>query len=402
MIVENRIRFEKALPVIQQLKQQGYEAYFVGGAVRDYILGRSVYDIDITTSASPKEVMHLFRETIPVGIEHGTVIVRYNEENYEVTTFRKDEMYEDYRHPKGIQFVRSLEEDLKRRDFTMNALAMTDEFTIIDLFQGKKDINNQVIKTVGCAEKRFQEDALRIMRAFRFMSQLCFSLSAKTKVAIMKERKNLTFISVERIVQEMDKLWLGPCVNEALYEMESCDIISLLPGCTFVGEKRKILQSYRFDKCETVEQSWALYIHVLKVQDVEAFLRAYKFSRQRMKKILVLKEGLALYQMGGLSDYDRFRLSEEHLFDIVRLHAIISNKNINEELTREKEKYNQLPIKHIQSLAITPKEMMDHLKQKPGSWIRHLQKEIVQAILKGEVENDRTSLKEWMNHWHQQ
>ncbi|MBW3216787.1 CCA tRNA nucleotidyltransferase, partial [Salmonella enterica subsp. enterica serovar Javiana] len=155
-------RFKKASSIIETLKQQGHEAYFVGGSVRDLIIDRPIGDIDIATSALPEEVMAIFPRNVPVGLEHGTVIVVENGEPYEVTTFRTESEYEDFRRPSSVQFVRSLEEDLKRRDFTMNAIAMTEEGKMVDLFAGQEAIQQREIVTVGNAADRFQEDALRM------------------------------------------------------------------------------------------------------------------------------------------------------------------------------------------------------------------------------------------------
>jgi tRNA nucleotidyltransferase (CCA-adding enzyme) len=173
--------FAKALYIIKQLKAHGHEAYFVGGAVRDFLLRRPIGDVDIATSALPEEVMRIFPKTIGVGVEHGTVMVLHEGTPYEVTTFRTEGKYEDYRRPESVTFVRSLHEDLKRRDFTMNAIAMNEHGQMIDPFAGQEAIKRKMIQTVGDAKARFSEDALRMMRALRFVSQLGFYLSEETK-----------------------------------------------------------------------------------------------------------------------------------------------------------------------------------------------------------------------------
>ena len=171
--------FKKALPVIDKLNQAGYEACFVGGSVRDCILNLPIHDVDIATSAFPAEIKEVFEKTIDVGIEHGTVLVLHQDESYEITTFRTESTYQDYRRPDHVDFVRSLEEDLKRRDFTINALALNAQGQIIDLFHGLEDLQNKRLKAVGIAAERFQEDALRMMRGLRFVSQLGFDLEEK-------------------------------------------------------------------------------------------------------------------------------------------------------------------------------------------------------------------------------
>ena len=157
--------FMKALPVVQTLTKAGYEAYFVGGSVRDLLLNRHIHDVDIATSAYPEEVKQLFERSIDTGIQHGTVTVLYDDDSYEITTFRTESGYQDYRRPDHVEFVQNLEEDLKRRDFTINALAMDEHGNIHDLFNGLDDLNQGLIKAVGDPEKRFNEDALRMMRA---------------------------------------------------------------------------------------------------------------------------------------------------------------------------------------------------------------------------------------------
>lgn len=169
--------FEQAKPILEHIQKNGFEAYYVGGSVRDYVMRRDIHDIDITTSATPDEIESIFSHTIPVGKEHGTINVVYNHENYEVTTFRAEDDYLDHRRPSGVTFVRDLYEDLQRRDFTMNAIAMDTEYQLYDYFGGQQDINNRIIRTVGLPEERFQEDALRMIRCLRFQSQLSFEIA---------------------------------------------------------------------------------------------------------------------------------------------------------------------------------------------------------------------------------
>ena len=168
--------FEQAKPLLEQLEHHGYQAYYVGGCVRDYLMERPIHDIDITTSATPDEVEALFDKTIPVGKEHGTINVVYQGENYEITTFRAEAEYTDHRRPSEVYFVRELYEDVKRRDFTMNALAMDTDYQLHDYFNGRADIQHKLIRTVGEAQERFDEDALRILRGLRFQAQLGLSL----------------------------------------------------------------------------------------------------------------------------------------------------------------------------------------------------------------------------------
>ena len=201
---------ENVKHIIETLESNGYEAFAVGGCVRDALMGRTPNDWDITTSATPLEVKSLFRRTIDTGIKHGTVTIMIGRDGYEVTTYRIDGDYIDGRHPDSVIFTRNLIEDLKRRDFTINAMAYNDRAGIVDAFEGVNDLENKIIKCVREAKERFTEDALRILRALRFSAQLGFSIDKHTSAAVEELGKNLTLISKERIQTELDKLITSP------------------------------------------------------------------------------------------------------------------------------------------------------------------------------------------------
>lgn len=201
---------EKVAFIINTIQEAGYEAYAVGGCVRDSILGRVPDDWDITTSAKPQEVKALFRRTIDTGLQHGTVTVMLDKEGYEVTTYRIDGAYEDSRHPKEVIFTANLVEDLKRRDFTINAMAYNETAGLVDVFGGMEDIEAGIIRCVGKARERFGEDALRIMRAVRFSAQLGYTIEEETACAIRELSGTLKNISAERIQVELVKLLVSP------------------------------------------------------------------------------------------------------------------------------------------------------------------------------------------------
>ena len=196
---------EEVRAIMDTLTSAGYEAYCVGGCVRDSLLGRAPEDWDITTSALPEQVKSLFSNTVDTGIQHGTVMIVIKGVGYEVTTYRIDGKYLDGRHPEQVTFTRSLEEDLKRRDFTINAFAYNDESGIVDLFGGMDDLENQIVRAVGDPDARFTEDALRIMRAIRFAAQLDFEVEDETYAAIRRHADNLANVSMERIRVELEK-----------------------------------------------------------------------------------------------------------------------------------------------------------------------------------------------------
>ncbi len=200
----------KVMMIINNLELHGYEAYAVGGCVRDAILARRPEDWDITTSARPEEIKKLFRRTVDTGIEHGTVTVLLGKDSFEVTTYRIDGDYEDSRHPKEVRFTNRLEEDLRRRDFTINAMAYNEEVRLVDVFGGMKDLNHHLIRCVGDPKERFSEDALRILRAVRFSAQLNFPIEPETAAAVRKLAPTLRKISAERIRAELVKLLVSP------------------------------------------------------------------------------------------------------------------------------------------------------------------------------------------------
>ena len=196
--------------ILTKLNENGYEAYLVGGCVRDMILGREPGDWDITTSALPEQVKQVFRRTVDTGIQHGTVTVMMGDEGYEVTTYRIDGEYADGRHPDSVTFTPSLTEDLKRRDFTVNAMAYNGNTGLVDEFGGMEDLDRGIIRCVGEPMDRFSEDALRILRAIRFSAQLGFTIEGRTYGAIRAIAPNMVHVSKERIQAELTKLLLSP------------------------------------------------------------------------------------------------------------------------------------------------------------------------------------------------
>lgn len=215
--------------IINKLMECGFEAYAVGGCVRDSILQKEPEDWDITTSANPYEVKEIFKRTIDTGIKHGTVTVMMDKDGYEVTTYRIDGEYEDNRHPKEVEFTRDLTEDLKRRDFTINAMAYNEQNGLVDVFQGYDDLTEGIIRCVGSARDRFDEDALRILRAIRFSAQLGFRIEEDTLKAVEGKASNLNNISAERIRVELSKLLLSDNPDKLIVAYETGITKVILP-----------------------------------------------------------------------------------------------------------------------------------------------------------------------------
>lgn len=274
--------------IIEQLNINGFDAYVVGGCVRDYIMGKAPKDWDITTSASPQQVKDIFLHTIDTGIEHGTVTVMLDKVGYEVTTFRIDGEYVDNRHPKEVIFTTKLEGDLSRRDFTINAIAYCHKTGFIDLFGGIEDINKALIKGVGEAGLRFQEDALRMLRALRFSAQLNFVIEALTYQAIVDNAQLIKNISVERIRDEITKLLLTDN-PEKISLVDQCGLLKLFLPC--------IADNVNEDNCRALkksEKNLAVRMAIL-FQDVEnanKILKAFTIDNKTNKNIChILKYG---------------------------------------------------------------------------------------------------------------
>ncbi len=198
-----------ALSCLEKLIENGHKAYLVGGCVRDMLMGKTPTDFDITTSALPEDIINIFDKTVPTGIKHGTVTVIIENQSIEVTTFRIESGYADSRHPDSVDFVSSLSEDLKRRDFTVNAMAYNQNEGLIDLYGGKEDLENNILRTVGNAKTRFFEDALRILRLFRFASTLGFSIEENTLKSAIECSPLLENVSRERVFTELKKAVTG-------------------------------------------------------------------------------------------------------------------------------------------------------------------------------------------------
>ncbi len=235
------INMKNAEKIICELEKNGHSAYLVGGCVRDMLMGAEPQDFDITTSARPDEIIGVFSDykTILTGVKHGTVTVVVDGVPYEVTTFRADGEYSDHRHPESVSFSSRLADDLCRRDFTVNAMAYNAREGVIDLFDGQKDLKNGIIRAVGEPETRFEEDALRILRALRFASQKGFSVEENTKKAIYKKLPLIKYVSAERVFSELKKLLMGKGVLSVLCEFSTVMGEIVLPLAPCIGFKQR-------------------------------------------------------------------------------------------------------------------------------------------------------------------
>ncbi len=271
---------ENVKSIIEVLYSNGYEAYAVGGCVRDSVLGRKPKDWDITTSALPQEVKSLFKKTIDTGIKHGTVTVMIKGEGYEVTTYRIDGVYKDGRHPENVTFSSKLTEDLQRRDFTINAMAYNDKVGLVDQFDGMKDLQEGVIRCVGNPSERFGEDALRMMRAVRFCAQLSFRMDNDTYKAIIKLAPNIMKVSVERIQVELIKTLLSENPDYVQKFQETGLFAGILPKIDKILSskyKKSTLIMLKLSECTTILRYAALF-HSIDYEDIQEILKSLKLD----------------------------------------------------------------------------------------------------------------------------
>lgn len=385
--------FINALPVLKKINAAGFEAYFVGGCVRDLLLKRHIHDVDIATSAYPMEVKEIFDKTIDTGIKHGTVTVLYGNTSYEITTFRTESGYQDFRRPDHVKFVQNLSEDLKRRDFTINALAMDVEGHLIDHFDGLRDLDLKLIKAVGKAENRFHEDALRMMRAVRFMSQLKFKLEPETEKAIADNHELLSKISVERVRDEFVKMGLGKGSQPAFQVFLDTGLSEEVP--CFAGKKEALSIFPKLNFAPTTEANlWALMIILLKTptNKIAHFMRKWKNSNAMEKQVASIVEFFDLVSAHDPSNFDLFNSNLPTIASTIDLANILGQPINGQALI---DRYEALPIKSTQELAIDGSFLLKN-GIPAGPRIGEILTAIKKAVAEGKVENDETQIGQFL------
>lgn len=393
--------YQKAIPVLNKLEQAGFEAYFVGGSVRDILLNQPIHDVDIATSAFPEEIKQLFPKTIDIGIEHGTVLVLAEEEQYEITTFRTESTYQDYRRPDHVEFVRSLEEDLKRRDFTINAFALKEDGQIIDLFDGLADLENQILRAVGDPQERFHEDALRMMRGIRFVSQIGFTLEQETAAAIQANHSLLGKISVERINVEFIKMLLGKERSAGLKTFVETQCYIYCPRLRDYGEALLRFADLPGEPLQTESQAWALLIDQLGLQESEirTFLKEWKCSNQMIREVQMIVYGLIQRKRQKLEPLVLYRLGKENALKTEELMIYFGETLRLEQVAK---RYDQLPITSMRELAIDGKKLLSVSGKKPGKWVSDALQAAERAVVEGIVANEASALFDYLqqnNHF---
>ena len=387
MSIQKEPLFLEALPVMQQLVDAGYEAYFVGGSVRDMLLHKPISDVDIATSATPQEVKEIFSHTVDVGIEHGTVMVIHHKEGYEVTTFRTEEGYEDFRHPDKVTFVRSLEEDLKRRDFTINALAIGIDDQLMDFFDGIGDLERQCLRCVGDAKERFNEDALRMFRAVRFVGQLGFQIEEKTKNAISLLKMNLSKVAVERMKVEFEKMIQSSFRKEALQLFVETGLYQACP--LFDGKDEILLKLAEFPLQEmSILQAWILFIDELNLSDKEVthLLKSWKSSNEQIRDVLV---GYKTYRARKEEEWNFFFAYACPYEVACEVEALLIAQDKSTSMKGLEETYHSLPIRSMNDIHLNGHDIIRILKlDKKGPIIGKVLKTVEKMILEQSISND--------------
>jgi tRNA nucleotidyltransferase (CCA-adding enzyme) len=378
--------------IIETLIQHGFEAVFVGGAVRDFVRHKVANDIDIATSALPSEVKSIFKRTVDLGLAHGTVLVIENHVPIEVTTFRTEGEYKDHRRPSDVKFVQSLEEDLKRRDFTMNALAMTDDFQLIDLFDGQRDLHNGIIRTVGEPTDRFKEDALRMLRAIRFTAQLGFSIDNSTLEAIKLCSNDLAYVSVERLTAELEKMWLSTHLGKGMSYLGQSNLAKHLPGdFRFEDAKWKHLGNP-----QNVLVCWSFLCLLQEKPNGSDLATVFKLSNELKQQINHLVNATQIRCERLFTIDDLYHFEENILVQAELLSRVLcsdSHQMPVELIVRRKQ---SLPIQSIRELVISGQDVMEWLNKPGGPWLKAMLSQIEHAVLHQKVANNATKLKEWI------
>lgn len=373
-----RKKFNSAVDVLERFNKAGYEAYFVGGCVRDFLLGYEFSDIDITTNALPEEVKKIFRKSIDTGIQHGTVTILVNGESYEVTTFRTEDDYIDHRTPEKVEFVSNLRDDLDRRDFTINAMALDSNGKLYDYHNGIKDLTNKIIKTVNNPNERFFEDALRMLRAFRFSSKLGFEIEDNTLVAIKKNAELIKFVSIERIVNEFRKLLTGRGNKRSLELLLDSKLNNYIP---FLDEISKIIDFSNYTFCQS------LYI-LSKINNISfEKLKELKLSNKEIKQIKIYEK----INKDFISNVPLEIILYNYDIEDVAFIASYSKYCDKEDIEKIK-----LPIESFNDIAITSMEIISIIDKPAGPWIKEIIKKLEEDIILYKIDNTRKDILDFL------
>lgn len=356
---------EKALKVLEEITNKGYKAYIVGGFVRDYLLGIESNDIDITTNATPKELQEIFKDNIIDLSDYGSVTLMIKNIRYEITTFRREKKYIDNRKPVEIEYIDDLCEDLQRRDFVINTICMDKNGDIIDFLNGQDDLSKRVIRTVGNAKEKLEEDSLRILRAIRFATNLDFELSDEIKEAIPKVKHLLKKLSYNRKKEELDKIFASVNVKKG---------IDLLLHFNL----DKDLELEKLNEIENTDSLISVW-SILNVVDIYPFTNSEKELINDINKVLPLNncDPMALYKYG---------------LYVNSVAGAIKGMD-KKEITNS---YNNLIIHARKDIEITSEEIMEILNKEPGKYLKTVYEDLEEEILYSRLQNSKEEIKKYI------
>ena len=353
--------------ILEKIEDNGFEAYIVGGYVRDHIMNNSTSDIDITTSAKPKEIAHIFKNCDVKFLEYGNVLINTNEYQFEITTYRKDIKYVNNRKPVEIVYIDSLEEDIKRRDFTINTICMNKEGKIIDILNGKKDIKNKIIVSVGDPCKKLEEDSLRILRAVRFATTLNFRLDKKLKSAIIKNKHLLKNLSYERKKEELTKIFTSKNKKYGINLLKNLDLI-------------EPLELYNVENVLLTKNPLGMWSNITDV---------YPFNKNEKKIIANIR---------GLMEEDIKDKMVLYKYGLYPISIVCDLKKLNKK--KYINLYEKLPIKDKEEIDINYTDVCDVLNIEPGSVLKDIFSDLEIKILNGIVKNKKEDIKKYLiNHY---
>lgn|SRR5690554_4278442 len=370
---------KSAKNLIRDLKRQGYQAYLVGGIVRDFLMKKKFSDIDITTSAKPFEVMKHFK-AVPSGIKYGTVTILYDNIPFEVTTFRTDGPTSDNRHPDSVVYSNNVNDDVMRRDFTMNGILMDEYQNIYDYVGGQRDIEHKIIRAIGDPNERFKEDALRMLRAIYFQSKLGFEIEPVTKQGITDNIQLIKALANERIHAELLKILKGQYLKQALNSMIETGMHKVLPGL-----EKGIIHTASLDEMPFIDTFFALSFTLN-----GGFIPSqWTFSNRHRNKYQKASE-LALKYPSNIPDQALYHYGLE-----ISLLANKVNFNLGKQAYQNhslQERFKNLPLQSELDLALTSYEIIQLKDKKAGAWLGKLKTEMVDQILDKKLKNNKTDL----------
>ncbi|WP_026391517.1 CCA tRNA nucleotidyltransferase [Haploplasma modicum] len=364
--------------ILRILAENGFEGYIVGGAVRDYLLRIDFNDIDITTNAHPKDVLKIFKGK-ETGEKYGTVTITFKDQEYQVTTYRSEDKYLDHRHPEEVKFEETVIKDLMRRDFSMNALIMDSTGLIIDHVDGKKDIKNKYVKAIGNPDQRFNEDALRMLRAFYFVSKLGFDIDYETLEAIKKNKDLILKVSSERVLDELIKILQGNHLKKALELMVKSEIHEVLPGL-----KHGITFFSKSSEMPLVDAFFitSFYLNGAIVPSYYKFPNKHKHKYQTVVKML--KDNV------GHTPKDLYEYGLEFSQALNRVNFILGRDTLKAlDLVSL---FNDLPINSSQDLKLRGFDILKLTDKKQGAWLNNLINEMVILVLDKKLKNNKEDL----------